>query len=164
MGEPAREIALRPVRDDDGAAILDVMAECFAEYPGCLMEPSEYPELERPATYFDAHAGQFWVAVRGARVVGCVGVTLDGQGELAELKKLYARREARGTGLGRTLIETVEHAARARGASRVHLYSDTRFTTAHAVYEHLGYSRLPDVRELHDVSASLEFHYEKRLL
>lgn len=53
--------------------------------------------------------------------------------------------------------------ARQQQADSLHLWTDTRFTTAHRVYERLGYVRLPEIRELHDRSNSVEYHYEKRL-
>ena len=43
------------------------------------------------------------------------------------------------------------------------LWSDTRFTGAHRLYERLGYRRLPESRTLGDVSNSVEHGYEKAL-
>ena len=160
---PHREVTIRAVRDDDSAALLRILAAVYAEYPGCLLELSEVPELMAPATSFAENGGQFWVAEQCGAIVGFIAMTPSGEPDRIELKKLYVLAKARGIGLGRRLIALVEEAALTRGARGVHLWSDTRFKTAHRVYERCAYVRLPETRELHDVSNSIEYHYEKML-
>jgi hypothetical protein len=57
----------------------------------------------------------------------------------------------------------VEAEAATRGARALELWSDTRFADAHRLYARLGYERLPDARELHDLSHSVELHFRKVL-
>jgi len=154
---------LRPARDEDSAAFLSILEAVFAEYPGCVLVLDEEPEMQRPASAFAALGGQIWALERAGEVLGMVALK-PSEPRSIELKKLYLLPPARGLGLGRALIEHVEAEARRRGALRVHLWSDTRFTAAHRVYERLGYRRLPETRDLHDASATVEFHYEKSLL
>jgi len=45
----------------------------------------------------------------------------------------------------------------------VHLWTDTRFTDAHRLYERLGYARLDETRALHDRSGTVEYHYRKTI-
>ena len=59
------------------------------------------------------------------------------------------------------LLETAEAHARAAGATRLVLWSDTRFDRAHRFYEKRGYVRHGPIRVLHDISNSLEFGYAK---
>ncbi|HEV7178433.1 MAG TPA: GNAT family N-acetyltransferase [Candidatus Baltobacteraceae bacterium] len=138
-----------------------LIADVFSEYPGCLFEMSEMPELIEPRTWFRNAGGRIWVAQRDGEILGVVGVAPSEAG-LMELKKLYVAAKLRGTGVGSALIGLVESFAREHNATGVHLWSDTRFELAHAVYEHKGYRRLPGTRDLHDVSHSIEYHYEKR--
>ena len=155
---------IRDARDDDSAGVLAVHEAVFAEYEGCVYEPAEMPELARPATSFAAMHGRFWVVERAGVIVGCVGMAPDHDDEtLVELKKLYLLSNLRGRGLGRTLISLVEDEARQRGIDRIHLWSDTRFTIAHGVYARCGYTRLPETRELHDLSFTVEYHFAKTL-
>lgn len=156
-------IEIRDATDDDGEALLLVMGAAFAEYPPCLMERGEYPELARPASSFREHGGVLWVVEDHLGVVGCGGVAPSTEPGLFELKKIYLLPRARGRRLGGQLVSLAETFARAAGGTRAHLFSDTRFTTAHRVYERAGYVLLPDVRALGDVSQSLEYHYEKSL-
>ncbi|MEN9203507.1 MAG: GNAT family N-acetyltransferase [Thermostichus sp. DG_1_6_bins_120] len=157
------QIEIRPVEDTDSAALLHILEVVFAEYPGCVLDLEEVPELLQPATAFAQLGGFLWVAQQQEQVVGCVGMVPTERPERMELKKLYTLPTVRGRGLGRRLIEQVETTARQQQARFVHLWTDTRFTTAHRVYERLGYTRLPETRQLHDRSNSVEYHYEKSL-
>ncbi len=164
MNRPADSfITIRGVRDEDSGQILAVLKAVFEEYEGCLLDLSEVPDLIKPATSVRERGGQFWVAERRSEIVGFVALAPTEDAQLVELKKLYTRADARGIGLGRRLIELVEEEARLRKAQRIDLWTDTRFITAHRVYERCGYVRMPETRELHDVSRSVEYHYEKRL-
>ena len=153
-------VLYREAQDADSGAICALIADVFAEYPGCLFEMSEMPELVAPRTSFRDAGGLIWVATVDGTVRGVVGVT-PSRGGLVELKKLYVAASLRGRRAGSALIGLVESFARERGAAGVHLWSDTRFELAHAVYEHKGYRRLAATRALHDVSHSIEYHYEK---
>ncbi len=154
---------LRPARDSDSAGVIALIASVFDEYPGCVLDvDAEEPELRAPATRFE----RFWVLERADRVMGCIGFAthVGAAGEpCVELEKLYLSNELRGQGFGRKLIELVEAHARERGLALVELWSDTRFERAHSVYQRLGYRRTGRERELHDLSNTREYHFEKRL-
>lgn len=162
--EPHRDtdLLIREGRDDDSARCLAILAEVFAEYEGCVFALEELPEMLAPATSFRAWGGQFFAVERAGEVVGFVGFAPHGDG-VFELKKLYLARSARGLGLGRRLIDKVLDESRARGARSVELWSDTRFLTAHAVYERCGFVRGSVTRELHDLSDSVEFYFSRNV-
>lgn len=160
----AAALRIRDARDDDADGLIALMAGVFAEYPGCVMDAEgELPELFHIATYFAEHDGRFWVAERAGSVVGCIGLTPASDPSGVELKKLYVHRDERRTGLGGQLVSLVENEARTRGARFIDLWSDTRFTTAHAFYEKRGWSRDGRARELHDKSDTVEFYFSKPL-
>jgi GNAT superfamily N-acetyltransferase len=153
---------VRDVRDDDSEELITLIASVFAEYPGCVLDvDAEEPQLRRPASAFAEWGGRLWVAESAARLVGSVGFTDDGR--VAHLKHLYVAAVARRQGLGSRLTRLAESAIRARGHRRVELWTDTRFTDAHRMYERLGYIRGPRTRELHDLSHTVEYHYRKNL-
>jgi putative acetyltransferase len=155
-----RVTRLRHATDEDSAAVCALISAVYTEYPNCHLVLDEEPDLRAPASSYAKKGGKFWVAEDDQGLLGTVGILPDGGDVL--LMKLYVSRRARGTGLGKKLIALVEEEARARGAKRIHLWTDTRFETAHRVYEHLGYVKLPGRRALGDVSQSIELHYEKR--
>ncbi|HSN96746.1 MAG TPA: GNAT family N-acetyltransferase [Candidatus Nanopelagicales bacterium] len=161
---PAPPVPVRDARDEDGEQLIALIGGVFAEYPGCVLDvDGEMPELRAIATAFRLRGGRFWVAEEGGRVLGCVGVRTVGEGTGVELCKLYVAKEARRRGLGGALSALVEAEARARGAASVELWTDTRFTDAHRLYERRGYVRGPATRELHDRSATVEYFYRLSL-
>jgi GNAT superfamily N-acetyltransferase len=59
-------------------------------------------------------------------------------GDYCYLQDLFVAEDARGRGAGRALIEAVEKAARAAGASRVHWLTKEDNATARALYDTLA--------------------------
>ncbi len=152
--------SIRTARDEDSAGVIALIGSVFAEYPGVLLDVDrEEPELRAPASRFPF----FWVAEdQDSEIVGCIGCTeCTARAPTVELKKLYVHESARRQGLGRRLITLVEDHARAVGATRIVLWSDTRFVTAHEVYRRTGYEATGRTRELHDLSDTREFEFEK---
>jgi putative acetyltransferase len=168
MTEPARKIEdqpiIRPVRDEDAQDLYGLIAICYADYPGCFVDPhDDLPDLRAPGSSYAGTNGAFW-AVEDERGRACACVAVDFPDiETAELHRLYVRPDRRGQGLGSLLVQQAESHARARGASRIVLWSDTRFTTAHRLYGRLGYRQAEGQRQLTDISQSAEYRFEKRL-
>jgi putative acetyltransferase len=159
-------IELRPARDEDALGVIELIGSVFGEYPHCVMDvDGEMPELRRIASYMSEARGEFWVSESGGRIVGMGGYTAsstNGDTSGIELRKLYVHRSMRKTGLGGRIVDRIEEAARARRAPFIDLWSDTRFTTAHAFYERRGWAR-GGTRELHDLSKTIEFYFKKTL-
>jgi putative acetyltransferase len=61
------------------------------------------------------------------------------------------------------LVACAEDHARRLRATQMVFWSDTRFTTAHRLYERLGYKRVGGTRELGDISNSVEYLFEKHI-
>jgi putative acetyltransferase len=154
---------LRPVRDSDAQDLIGLITLCFAEYPGCYFDPhDDMPDIVAPAQSRLAQEGSFLAMedVSG-RICACIGVDFPEPG-VAELHRLYVRPDMRGRGIAKDLTLRMEAYATERGATRMVLWSDTRFIKAHALYEGLGYQRGVS-RSLGDISKSREFFFEKTL-
>jgi putative acetyltransferase len=157
-------VAIRSGRDDDAEQIVALIGACWAEYPGCVLDvDGEVPELRAIASHFAHRRGRFWVAEHGGKVAGCIGALPAAEPGGVELAKLYVAADARRRGLGGQLCALVEAEARRRAAVFIDLWSDTRFLDAHRLYEKRGYVRGPATRELHDLSATVEYYYRKAL-
>jgi putative acetyltransferase len=156
--------AVRLARDDDAQDLFGLISLCFAEYSGCFVDPhDDLPDLRTPGSSFADRGGAFWVVddERG-RVRACVALDFP-QAEGAELHRLYVRPDQRKQGLGELLVRQTEAFARDQGASSIFFWSDTRFTTAHRLYDRLGYRMGEEVRDLGDISGSREYRFEKVL-
>ena len=151
---------IRAGQDADAPGFIALIAACWAEYPGCVMDlDGEVPELRALASYFAGQGGALWVAEAGGDIVGMVGVT-PGDG-FWEIRKMYVAGAHRGSGLARELLARAEAFAMEAGATRLELWSDTRFDRAHAFYAARGYVQAGPIRVLNDLSNSLEFHFRK---
>ena len=156
------DFELRTARDADGTELIELIERVWDEYSGCVMDvDGEVPELRRIASAHAEWSGDFRVAERQGRIVGCVGWRPAEQGRGLELSKLYVAASARRRGLASTLCSLVERAA--SGLDFVHLWTDTRFEDAHRLYERRGYRRGPELRELHDLSGTVEYYYRLSL-
>jgi ribosomal protein S18 acetylase RimI-like enzyme len=98
-------------------------------------------------------AGRVYLALSGAPAVGCIALRPLAPG-VSELKRMYVRPAARGTGLGRRLAEQVVADAHAIGYGCIRLDTLRSMTAANRLYESLGFREvsayydnpLPDVR------------------
>jgi GNAT superfamily N-acetyltransferase len=160
-------LILREARDDDAQDLFGLISLCFAEYPGCVVDPHEdLPDLLAPARSFATRRSWapncFWVVEDGrGRVGASVAVDFPDEGT-AELHRLYVRADLRGLRLGTTLTRMAEEHARRQAATRMVLWSDTRFTHAHVMYRAHGYRQTGE-RSLQDVSKTVEFGFERAL-
>jgi len=155
-------VDLRPGRDGDAEGFIALIGACWAEYPGCILDlDGEVPELRALATYFRDQGGMLWAAERDGRVIGMVGARPLNDDAAWEICRMYVDATARGIGLAGDLLRAAEDHARAAGAQRLVLWTDTRFTRAHGFYEKQGYMRQGSIRILDDISNSLEFRYAK---
>lgn len=160
----ATPVQIRAARDDDGDAIIAIIGACFDDYPGCVLAvDEEIPELRAIASAYAHRNGRFWVAEMNGRVVACVGIVPSPTTGRQELQKLYVAHAARRCGLGMAMCNVVESEARRRAAATLELWSDTRFTDAHRLYRRAGFVSTGGMRDLHDISRSVEYHFEKPL-
>lgn len=152
---------IRPGRDSDGPALIDLIWSCWSAYPGIRMDvDQEMPELRALATYYAANGGALWVAEAAGAVRGMIA-TRPLEGSAREICRVYVDPSLHGSELGHVLLDRAERHAIAAGAERLVLWSDTRFDRAHRFYEKRSYVRHGSVRVLADISNSLEFGYAK---
>lgn len=100
------------------------MVEKLAQAGGPALSPADvlgdiWSDMD---AYLPPHGRVFLATASNGRVVGC-GSMRSVRLDAAELKRLYVVPAARGTGLGRRLLEARLEAARSAGWR--HLYADT---------------------------------------
>jgi GNAT superfamily N-acetyltransferase len=79
-----------------------------------------------------------WLAEQHGEVVGTIALIEESQA-LGRLGDLVLVPEARGTGVGRRLVETVLDAARAAGYERLQLFTFSDLSAAGALYRSVGF-------------------------
>jgi ribosomal protein S18 acetylase RimI-like enzyme len=141
-GLAAAAAVVRPATPRDLEALVRLLDVLFS------LEADFTPDAERQrrglgALLADPARGVVLVAERGGLVAGMVtGQVLvstaeGGPAVLAE--DLVVEEAARGLGLGRALLDALEHWARARGANRVQLLVDEENLEALAFYRRLAW-------------------------
>jgi len=138
---PVQDIKIRSARYDEPAVLtllVDVMAELSARYGGSGDDTPVDP------ADFIGPDGAFFVAYTepSAKLIGCAGWRRHGDD--AELKRMFTATAARGRGLGRRLLATIEESAREAGCKRVILETGDRQPEAVGLYESAGYTRIDD--------------------
>lgn len=98
-------------------------------------------EAERlPESYWEQSGGAILARLAGLPAGFVAWRAVPGVASALELKRLWARPEARGSGLGRRLVEAVEERARAVGKSRLVLdTAPEAMAAAHRLYLNLGF-------------------------
>ena len=139
-----RVVAYSPARPDHRRAFRDLnLAWIEAHF---AVEPRDRQELDDPEGFILAPGGEIFVAEAdgpgGTEVLGVCALVAEPDGAY-ELAKMAVRDSARGRGVGRALGEAAVAAARARGAPRVDLLSNTALAPAIALYRALGFVEVP---------------------
>ncbi|MGZ8745386.1 MAG: GNAT family N-acetyltransferase [Nocardioides sp.] len=110
---------------------------------GYVLELADTPRRAREA--------EVWVAVEDGQVLGSVTFCPVGSAfrEIAredegEFRMLAVSSSARGRGLGRDLVALCLGRSRELGYAGIRMSTMDRMTSAHSVYEQLGFSRAPE--------------------
>ena len=82
------------------------------------------------------------IAYLRAEPIGCGAVKHD-PARPSEIKRMWVAESARGLGIGRRLLEELEHRARAAGAPAVRLDTNKALIEAIAMYRSSGYRQIP---------------------
>ncbi len=116
---------------------------CFKQYFGELnarfqagFDPAR--SISADARELTPPAGALFIVRLGDQPVGCGALKLHGNAP-AELKRMWVAPDARGLGLARRLLQTLEHHAQDAGASVVRLETNRALTEAIKLYRSSGY-------------------------
>jgi len=124
------------------AIIQSVMPEFGADGPGFAIHD---PEVAAMSAAYATPRHAYFVVERDGQVAGGAGIApLTGADPaLCELRKMYFLPSLRGLGAGSTLLRQCLEFARSAGFAQCYLETLTGMDRAQALYEHIGFQRLP---------------------
>ncbi|MHB1063069.1 MAG: GNAT family N-acetyltransferase [Georgenia sp.] len=145
MTQSSPHTELPPVRILGGQAASERAARALGAYFAELADRFEGgfdPALTGgadPAEVTPPHGDFILLTELGSgAVLGCGGVKVREPGEV-EIRRMWLAPDARGRGLGRFLLRTLENRARALGGRRVVLSANESLVEALALYRSAGY-------------------------
>jgi putative acetyltransferase len=138
-------VTIRPIQPADNAALATIIRNTLTEF-GANHPGTVYYDTTTDALYelFRAPGSAYFVAELSGRIVGGGGIyPTDGlPADTCELVKMYLLPEARGTGLGRALIEKNLAFAKESGYKNVYLETMPELKQALKTYAKFGFNYL----------------------
>jgi len=136
---------IRPIEPGDNVELAKVIRAALTEF-GANKPGTVYFDPTTDALYelFRTPGSYYFVATIDHKVVGGCGIfPTDNLPEgTCELVKLYVAKEARGTGLGKQLMEKSMSWAKSHGYTQMYLESMPELTKAVSIYEKVGFKSL----------------------
>jgi GNAT superfamily N-acetyltransferase len=146
--EPPGGLRVRPVLAEELAEVGQLTADVYIG-DGFLQAFDGYVD-KLADTARRAREAEVWVAVEDGRLLGSVTFCVPGSPyrEIArdnegEFRMLAVSPAARGRGVGKALVELCLRRSREEGYVGVRMSSMDKMTSAHRVYERLGFTRAP---------------------
>ena len=147
--ELTRRPQIRLVRSETDIASIRVLFREYAatigidlEYQGFSAELATLPGKYAPPT------GELFLATDAGELAGCVALRAIAR-TITEMKRLYVRPAARGTGLGKRLVEAAISSARQGGYAELRLDTLATMASAQALYRSLGFVEIPAYGDAH---------------
>jgi GNAT superfamily N-acetyltransferase len=147
----SKPVTIRPFEEQDASACRALWAELTRSHRALYDDASIGGD--DPGSGFDAYLGEFggarkWVAERGSTVIGFVGLII--RGKQGEIEPVVVSFDARGQGVGRSLVQTAVDAARADGVDQLKASPVARNSHAIDFFHSLGFTALGHVDLLMD--------------
>ena len=139
------DITIRTILPADNPFIATIIKNTLAEF-GANHPGTVYYDATTDALYelFQKKGAAYFISEANNKIVGGAGIfpTNGLPADTCELVKMYLLPEARGTGLGRTLIEKCLSFAKETGYKNVYLETMPELKQALKVYEKFGFQYL----------------------
>jgi putative acetyltransferase len=139
-------IQIRPIEQKDNIDLAKVIRGALEEF-GANKPGTVYfdPTTDALFELFNNTPGSFYfIALKDHQLVGGAGIfpTENLPEGTCELVKLYLHKDARGTGLGKQLLNTAMQWAKENGYTHVYLESMPELSKAVTIYENVGFKRI----------------------
>ncbi|WP_159467527.1 GNAT family N-acetyltransferase [Dyadobacter sp. 3J3] len=138
-------ITIREIQPEDNAELAQIIRRALEEFkankPGTVYFDESTDHL---SDLFQIENSVYFVAVENSKLLGGAGIfpTEGLDPDTIELVKMYLQPDARGKGLGRTLILKCIDYAKFKGYKRIYLETMNELDKAIKAYEKLGFDLL----------------------
>ncbi len=133
-------IVIQPYRSGHRQGVIDVILPIQQQEFGIPVTLADQPDPQDVPGFYQQKAGNFWVALAGAEVVGTIALVDIGHRQAA-LRKMFVKEAWRGKGKGvaQALLETLLRWDRQQDLREIYLGTTAKFLAAHRFYEKNGF-------------------------
>jgi GNAT superfamily N-acetyltransferase len=147
----SRAVLIRPVQPHEYEALGELTVDSYVTLDGNVDDPEYEAELADVRTRAESPRTIVLVAVDDDGLLGGVTYAVDHTSPYAEetpedaaaFRMLAVARRAQGRGAGKALVEACIAEAKADGKAALVLHTTSWMTTAHRLYDRLGFRRDP---------------------
>ena len=136
-------IRIRPFQPGDEKAFRQLNEEWIAKH--FRIEETDKVTLGDPVGKILKPGGHIFIGVADGEPVGCCALVVMELG-VFELAKMAVTERCQGRGIGRKVLEYTVAQAKAQGARRLYLETNSKLTNAIHLYESIGFRHLPPER------------------
>ncbi len=161
----SQNVSIRLATDSDSQSIIGIIDSVLNEWNDAVcLKGSEADLLTIQKSYHDA-GGVFVVMEIDGKVAGTHAVLpIDVEKGLCTFKRLYLRKDLRGTSAGKDLMQWNIDWAKAHDFEKIEFWSDTRFDRAHKFFEKFGFKKGEQTREMNDSHETYwEYYFSKSI-
>jgi GNAT superfamily N-acetyltransferase len=133
------QITFRSFEPGDGEVFFTLNEQWIAKY--FVLEEKDIQTLRQPEKYILGPGGHIYFAMLDEKIVGCCALIANGLGSY-EVAKMAVDESCRNQGIGKAMLAHVIEEARALGAYRLTLETNSKLKNAIHVYESLGFRHI----------------------
>lgn len=148
---------IRPARAQDIDILTSIIKNTIESYGYIFEHEFELPDFISFEQFYATGDAELWVMEIDGELAGCGA--LKGKNSFPYLSRIYMDERFRGRGAGKAMVLHLMQRAVGIGFNEIELWSDTKFRTAHKLYERLGFRFTGRVRPLGDINNCFEYHY-----
>ena len=135
-------LIIREIQPEDNTQVTTIVRSVLEEF-NVPKTGTAYADAALDDMYetYNVPRASYFVIMDNGKIIGGGGVAQlqNYDGNVCELQKMYFLEDARGKGLGRTMVELCLAKAREYGYEKCYLETMTQMTTAQELYKKFGF-------------------------
>ncbi|HZU53248.1 MAG TPA: GNAT family N-acetyltransferase [Holophagaceae bacterium] len=131
---------IQPFKPGQEAQVVGLILPIQQGEFGVPITAADQPDLAAIPAVYQKGRGGFWVGLVEDEVAGTIGLIDFGSG--GALRKMFLRKDQRGSGLAQALLDTLMQHAEAAGLPGIWLGTLPHMGAAHRFYERNGFTRV----------------------